>query len=124
MCIRDRLIALSALDLIIRHKKINALALFATGLAYTFLIVFLQKNEGSHQFVVILFLWIWVAVLYLVGNQKISLNYLLLAVLAELMVVNFYSLNDRGAIAKDSWTQKTGYNDYTIDCHLHTSRCV
>ena len=115
------LIALSALDQIIKHQKINTIALFATGLAYTFLMLFLQKNEGAHQFVVILFLWITIAVLYLVGNQKISVNYLLLAVLAELMVVNFYSLNDRGAIAKDSWTQKTGYNGYTIEAvkYLH-----
>ncbi len=115
--------ALTALDMIIRNRKINLVILIVT---LAFLLLLLNYpffpdggviNSPVFTFVIFM-LVVYCAVLYFLGrnDSPAYVKYILLvAVVLELTYMSRTSVNDRDPVTAEELTQKKGYNDYTVD---------
>ncbi|MES2703048.1 MAG: YfhO family protein [Bacteroidota bacterium] len=114
--------AMWALDHIIREKKINLIVLIAT---VVFLFILMNypyfaediKNASVSVFVSLM-LVVYAALLFFIGkaNSNANMKYILFfAVAIELMYLSRISVNDRDPVTAAELTEKSGYNDYTVE---------
>lgn len=123
--------AVKALDHIIRERKINLIILIATVvvllmlLNYPFFEDTTAINSRVYSFACLLLL-AYGAILYFVGKNSTNidnLKYILLGVVVlELTYFSHISANDRDAATAAELTQRTGYNDYTLDAVAHINK--
>jgi uncharacterized membrane protein YfhO len=106
-----------------RGKKIN---LFLLGATFVGLLILLyypyqysdQIINNDMRSVVRLFLFLYTALLtagYFFKNKTIIQVMLVVTVCAEVVYINYNTVNDRKVLSRTEMHQKTGYNDYSVE---------
>ncbi|HMG82944.1 MAG TPA: YfhO family protein [Ferruginibacter sp.] len=118
------LYAVWALDLIIKNKKLNLITLAVTLLICILLLNFNYFDEGSVEKdqMVMFFIYVSIFVYSLLlifitrpGSSAYFKYALLVFVCIELIFMSAPAVNDRQAFTTDELTQKTAYNDYSVE---------
>jgi len=135
------LFSVYSLDLIIKHKKVNLIALGVTlglwlvlgSLKYSGTVTMPDgqqyaqtlKTDGTISLFTKIVLVIYAVLLFLIGRSKnpMQIKYALLALIAfELIYLSQFSVNRRfvsanvpAAVSKAELKEKVGYNDYSIE---------
>ncbi len=128
------LFSVHALDIILKHKKVNLIALIATlalwlilsAITYKSTITYpngqqavqeLKTNE-TVAFFVKTFLLFYAVIIYFLAkskNQTLVKTLLLVLVCFELIYLSSISINKRDIVSTRELSEKTGYNDYSIE---------
>jgi len=116
-------LAIKALDLIIRKNRVNTVVLVITWAALTVLVIMLSRYSLSTAAVflrkpVIMFLLVEAILVWLITKptyQKPAFVALLATVLAELIFSNWGTYNYRINKSTEWLESRTGYNDSTIE---------
>lgn len=121
--------SLVALDLILKHKKVNLIVLIGTMVALFALLnypYFPDSEIISHGILlfVSIMLMVYGVLVFLMGRQDSPayLKYVyMVAVALELAFLSSISVNDRDTELAANLSQKKGYNDYTVEAvdYLH-----
>ena len=126
--------AVQALDLILKYKKINLIALIAT-LAFWFIVSAINykttitypngqqavqelKTDDTVSFFVKTFLLFYTVLIYMLGksaNTRALKIVLLVLVGFELMFLSQISVNHRNIVSVRELKEKVGYNDYSVE---------
>ncbi len=115
--------AIQALQRIEYYKKINVPLLFST-LGVLLLLLFYPydvariKINQSLQYTAAVFLLVYTVILFFMKSPKhhfFAQIALLLTICLELALFSSVTVNDRRPMSNNEFTQKIGYNDYTVD---------
>lgn len=128
------LFSVYALDLILKYKKVNLIALVATlllwlilsSLTYKSVITYPNgqqaaqelKTDDTISFFVKLFLVFYAVIIFLLGRSKniATVKYvLLILVVFELTYLSQFSANRRNIVSTRELKEKVGYNDYSVE---------
>lgn len=115
--------ALMALDLIIRHRKVNLVVLIVTVVVLFLLLnyPFFPDRDVINSAVftfVCFFILVYGGLLFMMGKSDgpAYMKYIFLGVVVfELTYMSCITVNDRDPITAEELTEKKGYNDYTVD---------
>jgi len=118
------LYAVFALDLIIKNKKFSLITLAVTLVICLILLNFNYFDDGTVEkdpmvsFFIYTSILVYSILLYLIAkpDSSVNLKYALLAfVCIEMAFMSSGSVNNRIAVDTDELTQKTAYNDYSVE---------
>lgn len=128
------LFSVHALDLILKHKKVNLIALISTLILWLILSSISYKSNITYQngqqgiqelksddtiaFFVRLFLVFYAILIFMLGKSKNITNIkyiLLIMVVFELTYISQFSANRRSIVSVRDLKEKIGYNDYSIE---------
>ena len=128
------LFSVHALDLILKHKKVNLIALISTlilwlilsSISYKSNITYPNGQQGIQElksddtiaFFVRLFLVFYAILIFMLGKSKNITNIkyiLLIMVVFELTYISQFSANRRSIVSVRDLKEKIGYNDYSIE---------
>ncbi len=114
--------SLQALDFIIQKKKINLILLIITVIILFIAINYpFFDNDAVNtgvSFFAMFMLIVYGVLLFFIAKQKNAIHVkwvFLFAVIFELIYLTSISVNDRDAVTSAELSQKSGYNDYTVD---------
>ena len=128
------LFSVHALDLILKHKKVNLIALISTlilwlilsSISYKSNITYPNGQQGIQElksddtiaFFVRIFLVFYAILIFMLGKYKNTTNikYILLIIIVfELTYLSQFSANRRNIVSVIDLKEKIGYNDYSIE---------
>lgn len=123
-----------ALDLILKYKKVNLIALGVTlllwlvlsSLSYKSIITYPNGQQAAQElktddtigFFVKLFLVSYAVIIFLLGRSKniTTIKYVLLVlVIFEMSYLSQFSANRRNVVSTRELKEKVGYNDYSVE---------